>query len=161
MIADFGEQEPAPPEPIAGVEIQQFDPADAQAVHDAVDEAFAHEWGFTPMPHDEWVSKRMGRSDPTLWRVAHEDGSVVGATVLDWKRFGVGWVGAIAVRPAWRRRGIGYALLQESFREFHRRGERRVGLGVDTENPTGATRLYERAGMRTLFQATIFEKELR
>ena len=41
------------------------------------------------------------------------------------------------------------------------RGERRVGLGVDAESPTGATRVYERAGMRTLWQALVWEKELR
>lgn len=159
MVADLGD-EPPPAQPAAGIEIGQFDPADAKVVHDAVNEAFADEWDFTPMPHEEFVEQRMGRSDPTLWRVARENGEVAGATLLDWKRFGVGWIGSVAVRPAWRRRGIGLALLLESFREFHRRGERRVGLTVDTQNPTDATRLYERAGMRPLFQATIFEKEL-
>lgn len=160
MIIDLGEEPPPAPEPVPGVEIAGFETNDALAVHEAVNEAFAEEWGFTPMPHDEWVEKRMGQSDPSLWRVARAGGEVAGATLLDPKRFGVGWVGAIAVRPAFRRRGIGYALLTESFRAFHARGERRVGLGVDTQNPTGATRLYERAGMRPLFQATVFEREL-
>ena len=40
------------------------------------------------------------------------------------------------------------ALLLASFREFRRRGETLVRLGVDSENPTGAVRLYERAGMQ-------------
>jgi hypothetical protein len=35
-----------------------------------------------------------------------------------------------------------------------------VTLGVDTENPTGATRLYERAGMRVEKEDVVFEKEL-
>jgi len=34
------------------------------------------------------------------------------------------------------------------FAELYRRGQRQVWLHVDTENRTGATRLYERAGMR-------------
>jgi hypothetical protein len=35
-----------------------------------------------------------------------------------------------------------------------------VGLGVDAENPTGATRLYESVGMRVLKEDVVFEKEL-
>ena len=48
-----------------------------------------------------------------------------------------------------------------TFAEFLRRGERRVALGVDAQNETGATRLYERLGMRTLWEAAVWEKELR
>jgi len=35
-----------------------------------------------------------------------------------------------------------------------------VGLGVDAQNETGATRLYERAGMTVHWSATAFEKAL-
>jgi hypothetical protein len=38
---------------------------------------------------------------------------------------------------------------------------RRVALGVDAENPTGATRLYERAGMHIGQQYATYGKELR
>jgi GNAT superfamily N-acetyltransferase len=72
-----------------------------------------------------------------------------------------GWIGTLAVRPAWRRRGLGLALLQESFGRFYARGERTVALGVDAQNPTGPTRLYERAGMGVLWQADVWQKELR
>jgi GNAT superfamily N-acetyltransferase len=37
---------------------------------------------------------------------------------------------------------------EDAFAEFHRRERRTVALGVDAESLTGATRLYERAGMR-------------
>jgi ribosomal protein S18 acetylase RimI-like enzyme len=52
-------------------------------------------------------------------------------------------------------------LLRESFRRFRKTGETTVALGVDVENPTSATRLYERAGMRVLWQAEVWQKELR
>jgi len=45
--------------------------------------------------------------------------------------------------------------------EFYRRGVRKVGLGVDSQNLTGATRLYERAGMPIALQHDTYEKELR
>ena len=53
------------------------------------------------------------------------------------------------------------ALLLHSFGEFYRRGIDKVGLGVDAQNLTGATRLYERAGMHVALQHDTYEKELR
>jgi mycothiol synthase len=61
---------------------------------------------------------------------------------------GRGQVSALAVREAWRRRGIAEALLRAGFAMFRARGIVNVRLNVDRDNPTGATRLYERAGMR-------------
>lgn len=75
-------------------------------------------------------------------------------------RFGAGWVNAVAVRPPWRRRGLGLALLSRAIAEMERRGEKRVALAVDAANRTGATRLYERAGMEIEFEAVVFEKSL-
>jgi GNAT superfamily N-acetyltransferase len=57
-----------------------------------------------------------------------------------------GFIATLGVRPAWRRRGLGLALLHESFRRCAEWGETTAALGVDSENPTGATWLYERAG---------------
>ncbi len=52
-------------------------------------------------------------------------------------------------------------MLHEAFGEFYRRGKRKVGLGVDSESPTRATRLYERAGMHVVRQFDQYQKELR
>jgi len=52
-------------------------------------------------------------------------------------------------------------LLRHSFNEFYQRGNRKVGLGVDAENLTGALRLYEKAGMHIYRQYNSYEKELR
>jgi ribosomal protein S18 acetylase RimI-like enzyme len=73
----------------------------------------------------------------------------------------VGWVGTLGVRRPWRKRGLGLALLRHSFNEFYRRGKRKVGLGVDAENLTGALRLYENAGMHVEQAFDQYEKELR
>jgi ribosomal protein S18 acetylase RimI-like enzyme len=74
---------------------------------------------------------------------------------------GIGWVGTLGVRRPWRKKGLGSALLQYSFSEFHRRGKTTIGLGVDASNPTGATRLYQRAGMYVASEFITYEKELR
>lgn len=48
-----------------------------------------------------------------------------------------------------------------TFGEFFKRGIRNVYLGVDAQSLTGATRLYERAGMHVIRQYNSYEKELR
>ena len=53
------------------------------------------------------------------------------------------------------------SLLYHAFGEFYRRGQAGAILGVDAGSLTGATRLYEKAGMQVAFRHTIFEKELR
>ena len=53
------------------------------------------------------------------------------------------------------------ALLTHAFGALHERGMRRMALGVDAENPTGATRVYERAGMRVSQHYATYSKELR
>jgi mycothiol synthase len=66
----------------------------------------------------------------------------------------------VAVRRDRRGRGLGTALLHQAFGELYRRGQRRVGLVVDSWNTTGAKQLYEKVGMRTTLEHLKFEKAL-
>lgn len=52
------------------------------------------------------------------------------------------------------------ALLLHSFGEFHKRGMNTIGLGVDA-SIHGATRLYQKAGMKIAAEYVIYEKEYR
>ncbi len=70
-------------------------------------------------------------------------------------------VETLGVRRAWRDCGLGKALLLHAFGAFHRRGKHAVRLYVDSQNLTGATRLYERAGMHVERELVDYEKELR
>ena len=102
--------------------------------------------------------------DPSLWFLA-VDGDEIAGISLCWPKSNddpqMGWVGTLGVRRPWRKQGLGLALLQHSFAEFHRRGQARVGLGVDASSLTGATRLYERAGMQPIRQFDMYQKVLR
>ncbi len=73
----------------------------------------------------------------------------------------IGWVESIGVRRPWRRRGLALALLHHSFLTFYHRGQESVGLSVDASSLTGATRLYEKAGMHVVRRLDNYEKELR
>jgi ribosomal protein S18 acetylase RimI-like enzyme len=111
---------------------------------------------------DEWKRRRLEapETDVSLWFIARSGDEIAGVLRGDARQHGGGWIGMLGVRPAWRRRGIANALLRHAFAEYHRRGEPHVGLGVDTQNPSGATRLYERAGMRVTTENVVFEKKL-
>jgi mycothiol synthase len=98
--------------------------------------------------------------DPGLWFLAMDGDEIAGGSLCqDYPD--EGWVEQLGVRRAWRRNGVGLALLRHTFREFYRRDRRRVGLGVDSQSPTGATRLYRRAGMHVARQLDSYQKELR
>jgi ribosomal protein S18 acetylase RimI-like enzyme len=161
MVIELEREPPAPQWP-PGLEPRAFDPLDAAAFHAAVEEAFADEFGHVPETFEAWRARRVEAPEATLdlW-LAVWDGDEIAATLMcDRERFGMGWIGSVGVREPWRRRGLGLALLHHAFGEFWRLGQHRVALGVDAENPTGATRLYERAGMRVLFDYVLFEKRL-
>lgn len=150
---------------VPGIEIRAYrHPEEGRAFHAAHQESFADHWEHRPTPWEEWQHKRDGREtfDPTLWWAATDGGEIAGVLFGEQRHDpDQGWIDVLGVRPAYRRRGIAEALLKTAFAELFRRGERRVGLGVDAESPTGATHVYERAGMRTLWHAIVYEKELR
>jgi mycothiol synthase len=163
MMIDL-EREPAAAEWPDGLRVETFSEEDAELFHEAMGEAFADEWGFVHMPFAEWHELRLVKDpdfDPTLWFVVRDGNDIAAVMRNEPDRSGAGFVGALGVRKPWRQRGLGLALLQYAFGEFYRRGKRRVALGVDAENPTGATRLYERAGMYVAYEVVTHGKELR
>ncbi len=145
-----------------GMRIETFAEAEAKSFHDALDEAFQDHWEHHTRPFEEWWEEKRNAPDfdPTLWFVVRDGEQLAAVVRNDPNRNGGGWVGALGVRRAWRGRGLGRALLLHTFGEFHRRGVSRISLGVDAENPTGATRLYESVGMTTEDEQVVFEKEL-
>jgi mycothiol synthase len=164
MVVDLT-TEPARPEAPEGITIERYrHPEDARRVHLAIEDAFRDHWQHRPVPWEEWRRERLEHAgvDVSLWLVARDGPEVVGAALCSRNREG-GWgvIDLLGVRRAWRRRGVGHALLTSAFRTLWGQGERRIALGVDAESPTGATRLYERAGMRVLWRAVVWEKELR
>ncbi len=150
-----------------GIEIRPFDPAtDDARVHAALSQGFADHWGPPFPPFEEWrhlaIDGEGAAFDPGLWFLA-VDGDVVAGAIsaqTSARDADAAYVGDLAVLRPWRRRGIGFALMQAVFAEAHRRGIPTVELAVDSDSVTGATRLYERAGMRTAYSWEVWEKLL-
>jgi mycothiol synthase len=153
-----------PPAWPPGVAMRTFRPGDERVVYEVQQETFRDTWEYERHPYDEWTHWLLDPNfhHPELWLLA-VDGEEVAGIALCWPDQtleGVGWVGILGVRRPWRRRGLGRALLLQSFVEFRRRGSRRVVLGVDAESLTGANTLYESAGMRVVRRFDIYEKPL-
>jgi mycothiol synthase len=153
---------PAEPDAPEGYEIRGYMPGgDDMELHAMHQEAFAEHWEFTPEPLTDWLRWRDQRSDydPAFWRLALAGDEIAGAALAFGDRQ-FGWILDLAVHPRHRKRGLGVTLLQSAFRALAERGNTRIGLEVDSENETGATRLYERAGMHVTRRYATYEKRL-
>ena len=148
--------EPAWP---GGVSERTVRVGEERRVYDAVIEV----WQDTSDPMDEtfeewahWTTKPSA-FDPSLWFLAFDGDELAGFSLCrqDPVDESAGYVATLGVRRPWRRQGLGEALLLRSFQAFQERGYTRGTLGVDASSPTGATRLYERAGMR-VYRNTLF-----
>lgn len=155
--------EPPSVELPAGLQLRTYTDEDEEPLRTAINEAFAADpfhFDVTPRGFREFFLQSRG-FDPALWLLAWDSGDLAGFS-LNWPEHGsdtsLGWVGTLGVRKPWRRRGLGEALLRRSFAELHARELRRVGLGVDAQNATGALHLYERAGMRQVRRSDNWQK---
>jgi mycothiol synthase len=151
-----------PPAPVlhGGFTIETFDEASLREFYEALDESFQDHWEHHTTPLAEWWKQNQDAPnfDPTLWFLIRDGAEVAAVVRNEPNRREGGMVAAIGVRRPWRGRGLGRALLLHTFGEFHRRGVNRISLGVDTENPTGATKLYESVGMHVELEDVVFEK---
>ena len=158
MGIDLPDDIPEPQWP-AGVTVRTYggEEAEAREIKDLLDVAYAEEFHHHPATFENW--SRFMFDDPMfdagVWFIAVADGKIVGAA-LNWDE---GYVKDLVVHPDWRGRGLGKALVQQTFREFKRRGLPRVTLKTDSNNPTDAWRLYERVGMKIERTYEIFRKD--
>ena len=152
------------PQPLAdGLELRPFIKEEhATAVWEADNEAFRDHWGSHDSKYEEWHQRKLDRPefDPTLWLIAWDGNQIAGYSQNRYINE-IGWIGTLGVRRPWRKKGLGLTLLTHSFAEFYKRGTKTIGLGVDASNPTGATRLYQKAGMSAANEYVAYEKELR
>ena len=156
---------PRRPELPRGVESRSYRDDDEPQLIAALNDAFAEDpfWQHVTRSSFREFWLRARGFDPALWALAFDGGELAGFSLAYPERgtdTELGWVATLGVRRPWRRRGLGEALLRGSFAALHRRGKRRVGLGVDAQNVTGALRLYERAGMRAVRRSDNWQKTL-
>lgn len=112
-------------------------------------------YGFTPLTIEYFLHDIESDPDydPSLDIVlVHPDGRFAGFSFcrIEPQDDTLGEVLAIGIRRGHRGAGLGRILLTHSIRALTERGVAAVELTVDSENPTGAERLYESVGFRVV-----------
>lgn len=140
---------PLPP----SISIRPIELIEVTAVWEASNEAFRDHWGHVEVTEEQFRHFMVEREDfdASLWFVAvTDDGTVAGdclCFINDQMGELRGLVDDVAVRRPWRGKGVASQLLAISLDALRERGIQRGQLFVDSENPTGALGVYERAGM--------------
>jgi len=170
MVTDLDSQPNAPTLP-DGIIIRPFDPeTEMEEVYRTFVDTFNDHFGFIEQPFEKGFAEYKHNMveepgyTPEMWFVAMDGDNMAGICICrreDTEDSESGWVGELGVRRAYRKRGLGLALLKHAFAAFHANGKKRAGLGVDASSLTGALKLYESAGMRVRRQFNQYEKEFR
>jgi GNAT superfamily N-acetyltransferase len=154
-----------------GLELRPVLPEHYRAIWDADNEAFRDHWGHFDPPeafYQEWLEDKVIFT-PELWQVAWdvETNEIAGQVRtfvdrLENETFGRnrGYTEFISVRRPYRRRGLARALIVESLRLQKSLGLTESALSVDTENPTGATRVYAECGFAAVERSAAYHKAM-
>ncbi|HSK25473.1 MAG TPA: GNAT family N-acetyltransferase [Jiangellales bacterium] len=162
--------EPGRPFPVPGpgLALRGFDPSSAEdweTFHRVYVAAFTDHWNFEPMSLEAFRRQVENSDDPAYerWTLALVDGRPGGVCQASGHLYSTenaGWVRNLAVLRQHRGRGVGRLLLEHALAGYAADGRAWAGLGVDTDNATGALRLYESVGMRPVFQIDVWTRDL-
>jgi ribosomal protein S18 acetylase RimI-like enzyme len=147
MEIELGPERPDAPRP-DGVRLAVLAADDIPAAAQVLCSAFRDHHGDMAAPPttiEHWMRGPSVRHDASF--LARDDEGIVGVLLSEDAADG-GYVAALGVERRGRGRGTGRALLAAAFDRFEQTGAPRVVLDVDADSVTGATRLYESAGMR-------------
>jgi mycothiol synthase len=150
-----------------GLRLRGLQPGqDDAAFLTAYNEAFADHWGTAPRSLAQEHERRAApgfRAEDTLL-VETTAGEIAGLCILLFppgREAAAGTPGLIddvAVRPAFRRQGLGRALVLAGLLRLREQGMGSAGLVVDADNPNQAHRLYEALGFRVVSRSTTYQK---
>lgn len=154
-----------------GLEVCRVLPEHYRAIWDADAEALRDHWGFSEPSEEDYQGWLADTTifQPELWQVAWDIATdeVAGQvkTFIDHEQNKLydrrrGWTEGISVRRPFRRRGLARALIARSLRVQKEAGMTESALGVDSENLSGATKIYEDCGFRVVKTETIYRKPL-
>ena len=153
-----------PPSPVLpdGLTFHEHRPGiDEPQIFDVIETAFGGWEGREPNTFEDWRAKFFAREEvrPELQVLVADGDRIVGVAInYDYADDVEGWVQQLAVHPAHQGRGVGRAILEESFRRFYANGRRECGLSTDSR--TGALGLYEHVGMHVRKSYTHWSKSL-
>ncbi|HEX6386519.1 MAG TPA: GNAT family N-acetyltransferase [Anaerolineae bacterium] len=151
-----------------GVTVVHWSPERDDATRQAFNDAFRDHWNYFPMDTEIWQRWFTGtphfRADLS-YLALDETGSVIGFNLCSVRPHQIeqtgikeAWMDEIGVVRAWRKRGLASALIVRAMHAFKDAGADYAVSGVDTENPSGALRLYENLGFTPVKREISFTK---
>ena len=165
---------PLAPRPVVpvpdGIAIEPWPNDRAEEIRLVRNQAFADHWGSTPVDADRWdrsVHGHGSRLDLSAIAVDTATGEVVALCLnaaypeddeVTGRR--EAWIGILGTARAWRHRGVASALIAWSVAAFDDAGFSHAALGVDTDNPTGAARLYRDLGFEPMRRSVTHQIQL-
>jgi mycothiol synthase len=146
---------PALPE---GLLLKRYDESYAAAMHQAHNEAFLDHPNFTPWTDvmwKQWVTDSRNFRPDLSFVVVPETAQERVVAYLQSNEYDAyfeatgrreAYVGKVGTLREFRGRGLASALLRHALAAYQEAGFDEASLDVDSENPTGALGIYERAG---------------
>lgn len=140
--------------------ILAWGPMTAPLFFHAYESSFRERPGFPGWDEARWRAAFAETSDfaPDLSMVVM-DGPEPAAFAILWIEGDAGWITQMGVRPGWRGRGLGEAMLARAMRSFAEHGLKNAALEVATNN-TSARALYERLGFQVTHSWQAWQKQL-
>jgi ribosomal protein S18 acetylase RimI-like enzyme len=153
----------APPAPPPGVTVRTVRPGDADdlaTVHRLLTDAFADQPDAGLGDLDTYRARVAALPGVSWdeWFVAEVDGEPAAALESGPPDVDEGWIYLVGVARRFSGRGLGQLLLRHAFAVYAAKGRTSAGLGVDMTNPTRAYRVYERVGLRPVYEVDIYER---
>ena len=120
----------------------------APALHEAWNDAMADHVDSETLSLADWSRQELYQPGfrPDLTRLAIHGDTVAAYVMVGEETPGRVRINGVGTRRAWRRQGLAGALLAEAMQAAADDGQQRASLGVDSESPTGAVSIYQRAG---------------
>jgi mycothiol synthase len=154
---------------VEGVTIRNYrHPEDNLGTRDAFNRSFIDHFEFHELPQEFWDYRigQAGVRHDLSWvaEVDGEPGNIAGFCIeeileQDNARTGKkgGWIALLGTVRGWRGKGLGKSLLLHGMRSLKEAGMDTVLLGVDSESPTGANRLYESVGFTVRYKEIAYK----
>jgi mycothiol synthase len=152
-----------------GLEVRLVPSKYYRLIWEANHEAMQDHWGViakTEADYQAWLNDP-ALFQPHLWQVAWDilTDQIAGQVLteidhLQNEKFARkrGYTENISVRRPWRRQGLARALIARSLAIQREHGMTESALSVDSENLSGATRVFEECGFRMAKRATTYRK---
>lgn len=154
VLGSVSEPEPLPD----GYRLERYDESWSAAMHAAHNEAFVDHPNFTPWTDvmwKQWVTDSRNFRPGLSLVAVHEDEPSTVVAYIQSNEFDAyfeatgrreAYVAKVGTRREHRGKGLAGRLLRHALWGYQQAGYEEASLDVDSENPTGALGIYERAG---------------